>query len=132
MLKYLLLPLLLLSSSAYAKDNPGQNLYTSRCAMCHGTDARATGPLAKSSNPPTPDLTSPAFRQRLALYPGVIVASIVLRPNGDLIPSTLKKNGVTLPGHVWTDRDLRAIDRYIKALIDSNSVRPPKAAPGPG
>ena len=49
------------------------------------------GPLAKKSNPPTPDLTTPAFKKRLNDYPGVIVSSVILRPNGDLIPKTLRE-----------------------------------------
>jgi mono/diheme cytochrome c family protein len=90
----------------------------SRCAQCHGVDARATGPLALKSTPPTPDLTTLAFRQRLARYPGVIVSSIVLRPNGNLIPATLARNGVKLPDHIWTDQELRLIDQYLRSLID--------------
>jgi antibiotic biosynthesis monooxygenase (ABM) superfamily enzyme len=56
--------------------------------MCHGSDAKASGPLAHKSNPSTPDLTTAAFKKRLADYPGVIVSSIILRPNGDLITFT--------------------------------------------
>ena len=60
---------------------------------------QGTGPLANKSNPPTPDLTTAAFRKRLTDYPGVIVSSVILRPNGDLIPRTLRENGVKLAPH---------------------------------
>ena len=84
--------------------------------MCHGADAR-NGPLAKKSNPPTPDLTTPAFKKRLNDYPGVIVSSVILRPNGDLIPKTLRENGVKLPPHSWTVQDFRDLNQYMSGLI---------------
>ena len=76
-----------------------------------------TGPLAKKSNPPTPDLTTPAFKKRLNDYPGVIVSSVILRPNGDLIPKTLRENGVKLPPHSWTVQDFRDLNQYMSGLI---------------
>lgn len=85
--------------------------------MCHGTDLKATGPLANKSNPPTPDLTTPAFKKRLHEYPGVIVSSVILRPNGDLIPRTLRENGVKVPPHAWTINDLRDLNQYMIGLI---------------
>ncbi len=113
------LPMLIISCSSVLADNNslGKNLYESRCAMCHGEDARATGPLALKSSPPTPDLTSAAFQNRLAKYPGVIVASLVFSPNKNLILGTLKQYGIVLPKHVWTDYELRAINEYILTLI---------------
>jgi mono/diheme cytochrome c family protein len=98
---------------AAAGDN-GRRLFEQRCAVCHGSDMRGTGPLARKSNPPANDLTAPAFRRRLAANPGVIVSSIVLRPNGDLIPRTLRQNNVHIPPHRWTLDDLRDVDAYIK------------------
>ncbi|MBX9742950.1 MAG: hypothetical protein K2W99_05385 [Chthoniobacterales bacterium] len=44
--------------------------------------------LAKASTPPANELTSPAFRERLEKYPGVILASVVLMPNGTFIPES--------------------------------------------
>jgi mono/diheme cytochrome c family protein len=79
---------------AFADEANGKTLYVQRCAMCHGIDLKGTGPLAHKSTPPTPDLTTAAFKKRLNDYPGVIVSSIILRPNGDLIPKTLQENGV--------------------------------------
>ena len=99
-----------------AGDN-GRRLYEQRCAICHGPDMRGTGPLARKSRPPTNDLTAPAFRHRLVTNPGVIIASIVRRPNGDLIPRTLRQNNVRIPPHHWTRDDLRDIDAYIKGYL---------------
>ena len=98
---------------AAAGDN-GRRLFEQRCAVCHGSDMRGTGPLARKSNPPANDLTAPAFRRRLAANPGAIVSAIVLRPNGDLIPRTLRQNNVHIPPHRWTLDDLRDVDAYIK------------------
>lgn len=118
----LLLPLLLVASgmtpmsSAYAGN--GETLFIGRCAMCHGADAKGSGPLARKSDPPTPDLTTPAFKKRLAEYPGVIVSSIILRPNGDLIPRTLKENGYRLPPHAWSVKDFRDINDYMRGVIN--------------
>ena len=83
--------------TGFADTDLGKRLYESRCAVCHGIDAKATGRLAQKSNPPTPDLTTAEFKKRLADYPGVIVASVVLRPNGNLIPNILRENGVKIP-----------------------------------
>lgn len=88
--------------------------------MCHGTDLKATGPLARKSTPPTPDLTTSAFKKRLSDYPGVIVSSIILRPNGDLIPRTLRENGVRLPPHAWSVMDLRDLNQYMSGVIARN------------
>ncbi|WP_174954025.1 cytochrome c [Burkholderia lata] len=112
--------LLAQTSPAFADGDNGKNIFLARCAMCHGADARGTGPLANKSNPPTPDLTTPAFKKRLNDYPGVIVSSVILRPNGDLIPKTLRENGVKLPPHAWTVKDFRDLNQYMSGLILKN------------
>lgn len=85
--------------------------------MCHGADMRGKGQLANKSNPPTPDLTTPAFKKRLGDYPGVIVSSVILRPNSDLIPRTLRENGVKLPAFSWRITDLRDLNEYMGGVI---------------
>lgn len=118
-------PWLFFAHPANAANNAstanGKNLFVARCAMCHGADIKGTGPLAHKSNPPTPDLTTAAFQKRLHDYPGVIVSSVVLRPNGDLIPRTLQENGVKLPPHAWTVKDLRDLNGYMAAAIAQNA-----------
>jgi mono/diheme cytochrome c family protein len=109
--------LLIQASLACADTAAGKNLYVQRCSMCHGADLRASGPLAHKSDPPTPDLTTPSFRKRLAAYPGVIVSSIILRPNGDLIPRTLRENGVKLAPHPWSVKDFRDLNEYMAGMI---------------
>ncbi|WP_408980335.1 c-type cytochrome [Pseudomonas sp. B21-048] len=111
---------LIQTSLSFADNANGKNLYSQRCIMCHGTDLKATGPLANKSNPPTPDLTTSAFKKRLNDYPGVIVSSIILRPNGDLIPRTLKENGVKLPPYAWRIQDLRDLNQYMSGVISKN------------
>lgn len=111
---------LMQTSRSFADDVSGKNLYSQRCAMCHGTDLKATGPLADRSNPPTPDLTTSAFKQRLKAYPGVIVSSIILRPNGDLIPRTLRENGVKLAPYAWQVKDFRDLNQYMSSAISRN------------
>ena len=98
----------------------GKTIFQQRCAMCHGADLKGTGPLADKSNPPTPDLTTSAFKKRLDDYPGVIVSSIILRPNGDLIPRTLRENGVKLPPFTWRVEDFRDLNQYMTGEISSN------------
>jgi mono/diheme cytochrome c family protein len=102
---------------ALADNLNGKTLFTQRCAVCHGADIKATGPLARKSNPPTPDLTTAAFKKRLSEYPGVIVSSVVLRPNGSLIPRTLRENGVKIPPHAWSIDDLRDLNQYMVGVI---------------
>ncbi|MGG7671858.1 c-type cytochrome [Pseudomonas sp. WC2] len=104
-------------TASLADSSNGKNLYVQRCAMCHGADIKGTGPLARKSNPPTPDLTTAAFKQRLKDYPGVIVSSVILRPNGDLIPRTLRENGVKVAPHAWSVEDFRDLNQYMRSLI---------------
>lgn len=111
---------LIQTSLSFADTANGKNLYLQRCTMCHGTNLKGTGPLANKSNPPAPDLTTSAFKKRLNDYPGVIVSSIILRPNGNLIPKTLKDNGVALPPHAWSVQDLRDLNQYMSGVITSN------------
>ncbi|WP_095124407.1 MULTISPECIES: cytochrome c [unclassified Pseudomonas] len=105
------------TSVSFADNSNGKNLYSQRCAVCHGADIKGTGPLAHKSNPPTPDLTTSAFKKRLNEYPGVIVSSIILRPNGNLIPKTLQENGVKIPPHAWSVKDLRDLHEYMSGVI---------------
>ena len=107
-------------SLAFSQNINGKNLFIQRCAMCHGADIKGTGPLARKSNPPTPDLTTAAFKKRLHDYPGVIVSSVILRPNGDLIPRTLRENGVKLAPHAWTVQDFRDLNQYMRDVISSS------------
>ncbi|MBC3257823.1 cytochrome c [Pseudomonas paralactis] len=111
---------LLQVSLAVAENSNGKTLYLQRCAVCHGPDIKASGPLAKKSNPPTPDLTTAAFKQRLHDYPGVIVSSIILRPNGNLIPKTLKDNGVKIAPHAWSVQDFRDLHQYMSSVISKS------------
>jgi len=111
---------LMQTSSSFADNANGKKLYVQRCAMCHGADIKGTGPLANKSNPPTPDLTTSAFKKRLHDYPGVIVSSVILRPNGDLIPKTLWENGVKLAPYAWKVQDFRDLHQYMSAVILKN------------
>ncbi len=108
---------MLQAAPSWAENVNGKTIFMQRCAVCHGADLKGTGQLANKSNPPTPDLTSSAFRNRLRAYPGVIVSSVVLRPNGDLIPKTLKENGVKLPPFSWQVKDLRDLNQYMSDVI---------------
>jgi len=111
---------LIQTSSSFADNANGKKLYVQRCAVCHGVDIKGTGPLANKSNPPTPDLTTSAFKKRLHDYPGVIVSSVILRPNGDLIPRTLRENGVKLAPYAWRVQDFRDLHQYMNAVIVKN------------
>ncbi|MDN7587506.1 c-type cytochrome [Burkholderia seminalis] len=113
-------------SLSFSQNINGKNLYLQRCAMCHGADIKGTGPLARKSNPATPDLTTAAFKKRLHDYPGVIVSSVILRPNGDLIPRTLRENGVKLAPHAWTIEDLRDLNQYMSDVISKSRGTPLK------
>ncbi|MFJ2545916.1 c-type cytochrome [Pseudomonas sp. NPDC087612] len=108
---------LIQASTSLADNANGKQLFLQRCAMCHGADIKGTGPLANKSNPPTPDLTTSAFKKRLKDYPGVIVSSVILRPNGDLIPRTLRENGVKVAPYAWRVQDFRDLNQYMSAVI---------------
>lgn len=107
-------------SLSVADSRNGEQIFLSRCAMCHGNDAKGSGPLAHKSNPPTPDLTTPEFKKRLHEYPGAIVSSVILRPNGDLIPKTLRDNNVRLTPFAWTVKDFRDLNEYLTGRISKS------------
>ena len=109
--------LLIQTSLSFAENANGKSIYLQRCVMCHGVDLKGTGPLAHKSSPPAPDLTTAAFKERLRVYPGVIVSSVILRPNGDLIPRTLKENGVKLAPFSWGVKDFRDLNQYMSGVI---------------
>lgn len=75
------------------------------------------GPAGQQEQSTHPDLATAAFRKRLHDYPGVIVSSVILRPNGDLIPRTLRENGVKVPPHAWTVKDFRDLNEYFSGLV---------------
>ena len=84
----------------------------------------ATAPISREPDPwrikairRTPDLTTSAFKKRLQDYPGVIVSSVILRPNGDLIPRTLKENGVRIAPYAWKVKDFRDLNDYMTGVI---------------
>lgn len=104
-------------SVAFADSRNGERIFSTRCAVCHGRDLRGSGPLAKKSNPPATDFRAPQFKKRLHDYPGVIVSSIILQPNGDLIPRTLRENNVRLPPFAWTVKDFRDLNEYMSGVI---------------
>lgn len=108
------------TSLSFADNANGKNIYLQRCAMCHGADIKGTGSLANKSNPPTPDLTTATFKKRLSDYPGVIVSSVILRPNGDLIPRTLRENGVKLSPFTWKVQDFRDLNEYMSGVISKS------------
>ncbi|NWB57056.1 cytochrome c [Pseudomonas sp. F8002] len=108
------------TSLSFADNANGKNIYLQRCAVCHGADIKGTGPLANKSNPPTPDLTTATFKKRLSDYPGVIVSSVILRPNGDLIPRTLRENGVRLSPFTWKVQDFRDLNQYMSGVISKS------------
>lgn len=108
------------TSLSFAENVNGKNIYVQRCGMCHGADIKGSGPLANKSNPPTPDLTTAAFKKRLNDYPGVIVSSVILRPNGDLIPRTLRENGVKLSPFTWKVQDFRDLNEYMSGVISKS------------
>ncbi|VVQ33821.1 c-type cytochrome [Pseudomonas fluorescens] len=108
------------TSLSFADNANGKNLFLQRCAVCHGADIKATGPLANKSQPPTPDLTTATFKKRLHDYPGVIVSSIILRPNGDLIPRTLRDNGIKIAPHAWSVQDFRDLNQYMSRVISES------------
>eukprot|EP01133_Synstelium_polycarpum_P005150 gene5150-5968_t len=108
------------TSLTFADNANGKNIYVQRCAICHGADIKGTGPLANKSNPPTPDLTTATFKKRLSDYPGVIVSSVILRPNGDLIPRTLRENSVKLSPFTWKVQDFRDLNEYMSGVISKS------------
>jgi mono/diheme cytochrome c family protein len=47
--------------AAENESEQGKNLYSKKCAACHGADGKGTGPAASSFSPRPADFTDPAF-----------------------------------------------------------------------
>lgn len=124
--------LLLAASSAFANQsnkvtlevgrtasNSGQQMYTSYCAPCHGTDGRGNGPMASSLRTRPTDLTQ-LSRMNNGKFPDTHIVSIL--QFGSVHQTTsmpqwgpiLAKMNVTNP----QDRLLRIsnLSRYLSAI----------------
>jgi mono/diheme cytochrome c family protein len=84
----------------------GPALYKAYCAVCHGTDGRGDGPMAKSLKVPVADLTRIAMRNR-GTFPRMRVERII---SGEDIPSGHGARAMPLWGPVFSqveaDQDL--------------------------
>jgi mono/diheme cytochrome c family protein len=65
-----------LSQTFQPLDLSGEELFTRYCAACHGTDARGTGPVARTLNKQVPDLTVLA-RNANGEFPGMAVREAI-------------------------------------------------------
>ena len=54
----------------------GRQTFLDNCSVCHGTDARGTGPMAASLDPPPPDLTGLSARNG-GIFPRDHVMSMI-------------------------------------------------------
>jgi len=54
----------------------GQEMYKTYCAVCHGTDAKGTGPAADALKVPPPNLTTLAEKNG-GKYPALKVSAII-------------------------------------------------------
>ena len=54
----------------------GQEMYTTYCAVCHGTNAKGGGPAAEALKVPPPDLTLLAKKES-GKYPSMRVSAII-------------------------------------------------------
>jgi mono/diheme cytochrome c family protein len=78
----------------------GADTYKSKCAMCHGADGMATGPMAKAMN--IPPFNSPA---------------LVKASDADLIAATKSGKG-KMPAYAGklTDPQIKDVVAYIRTL----------------
>lgn len=87
--------------------------------MCHGPDLKATGPLAKKSNLPTPDLTTPAFKNGWRLIRALLCLRSYSAPNGDLIPNAAREWGEGRAACLNV-KDLRDLNEYMSGVISKS------------
>jgi mono/diheme cytochrome c family protein len=84
----------------------GPALYKAYCAVCHGTDGKGSGPMAKSLKVPVADLTRITMRSG-GKFPRMRVEQIIL---GEEIPAGHGAREMPLWGPIFsqvtTDQDL--------------------------
>ena len=59
-----------------APANSGKEMFTSYCAVCHGKDAKGTGPAAPAMKAPPTDLTTLAQKNG-GKYPAAHIAAVI-------------------------------------------------------
>lgn len=87
------------AAAAFAQDS-GADTYKAKCAMCHGADGMATGPMGKTYN--IPPFNSP---------------TLVKAPDADLIAATKNGKG-KMPAYTGklTDPQIKDVVAYIRTL----------------
>lgn len=48
------------------------------------------------------------------------IETVILRPNGDLIPRTLRENGYRVPPHAWSAKDFQDLNAYRVDVINKS------------
>jgi mono/diheme cytochrome c family protein len=120
--------LIFLSGPVLAQDVvTGQELFLSRCAACHGADAKGQGPMAAVISIPVPDLTQLSLRNE-GMFPRVAVVQtidgrILLRGHGGPMPvfgPVLGGGSAVLDGPdgsiIETKTDVLSVALYLETL----------------
>jgi mono/diheme cytochrome c family protein len=58
---YIALAIPLAQGAGGDESEQGKNLYSKKCAACHGADGKGTGPASAAFSPKPADFTDPAF-----------------------------------------------------------------------
>lgn len=96
----------------------GKEMFTQYCAVCHGTDARGTGPAAPALKTAPADLTTLAKRSEDGKFPRDRVATLLKNGTG---PSAHGSSDMPIWGPLFRSLDAThdiAVQQRIKNLND--------------
>jgi mono/diheme cytochrome c family protein len=92
-----------------ASPASGKEMYTSYCAVCHGTDGKGNGPAAEALKTPPPDLTI-LSKNNAGKYPALKVSSAI---RGDARVAAHGSKDMPVWGHLF-----RSISRGHDSEVD--------------
>jgi len=98
----------------------GKQVYTRKCAQCHGDDGKATGPAADRVFPRPRDFTSGVYKIRTTPSGAIPTDDDLFRSVTNGLP------GTSMPGwSVLPERDRRQLVQYIKTFSEKFKESPP-------
>ena len=105
---------------ALPEPGPGRTLFVQNCTVCHGTQGKGGGVLAKALNLSPPDLTTLAARTK-GVFPSAHVLSMLREgggetAEGDKAMPVWAKIFSHECGEDYGKRAVAEIERYIEAI----------------
>jgi mono/diheme cytochrome c family protein len=85
--------------------DPGRQLFSTHCTLCHGPDGKGDGPGGAALDPPPRDLTRRPYKNGCG--PGAIARTV---------RQGIPESGMPSFEGVLTDEEMQALSRYVRSL----------------